>query len=175
MKWLLMVLAVVLLVEAVVETPALNRRLVQGRWSSSRLALKWLSWGGGLVCVGWFWSRMIGDDLSYSRWATAAAGLVTCVVVWSVVSFVASGPRFKGTAMGDLVRRRTVRVVPFYARLAGALFLLAVILGGGPDESGALLFLMFSLILSGSLERPAAVAAGGDAQAGPRRSASGTE
>ena len=50
--------------------------------------------------------------------------------------------------MGDLVQRRTVRLAPHYARLAALLFLMTVILGGGPDQAGALLFLMFGLILS---------------------------
>ena len=121
-----------------------------------RFRLKWLNCGGVLVCVGWFWSRLMSDDVSYSRWATAAAGLVTVVAVWGVAAFVASGPRSKGTAMGTLVALRTARLAPHYARLAALIFLVAVILGGGPDESGALLFLMFGLILSSSLGRPAA-------------------
>ena len=97
----------------------------------------------------------MSDEVSYSRWATAAAGLVTVVAVWGVAAFVASGPRSKGTAMGTLVAHRTARLAPHYARLAALIFLVAVILGGGPDKSGALLFLMFALVLSSSLERPA--------------------
>ncbi len=57
--------------------------------------------------------------------------------------------------MGALVAHRAVRLTPHYARLAALIFLVAVVLGGGPDESGALLFLMFGLVLSSSLERPA--------------------
>ena len=163
MKWLLVILVLVVLADAVVETPVVTRRLLRSRWSTLRAGLKWLNCGGVLVCAAWFWSMMIGNDMSYSRWATATAGLVTFVAAWGVVAFVASGPRFKGTAMGDLVQRRAVRLAPHYARLAALLFLMTVILGGGPDQAGALLFLMFGLILSSSLERPTALTIGGDA------------
>lgn len=162
MTWLVVILAGCVLLDAVAYTAASRRPAAPRGLFVVRSGLKWLNCAGVLVCVGWFWSRLMTGDVSYSGWATAAAGFVTVVTVWGVVNFVATAPGLRDTR-----RHRALLLAPHYVRLAAILFLMAVILGGGPDESGAILFLMIGLILSSSLERPAAAEAG--SAAGPGR------
>ncbi|MCY3929079.1 MAG: hypothetical protein OXG81_12470 [Acidobacteria bacterium] len=151
MAWLVVVLAGCVLLDAVAYTVASRRPSAPRGLLAVQSGLKWFNCAGVLLCVGWFWSRLLTGGVSYSGWATAAAGFVTVATVWAVVTFVASGAKPEGRRDGG--GRRVLRLAPHYARLAAILFLMAVILGGGPDDSGALLFLMIGLVLSGSLER----------------------